>query len=140
VDLVFIDPRTDPRYTAELDLRYRVLRAPLGLGREDVGFPREEEALHLVAVVDGAVVGCALFDVVTGRVRAMAVDPSVQRSGIGSRLVARLEEEVSRRGIRLVRLHARAQVVRFYVRIGYEAEGEPFTEVGIPHRAMTKAL
>jgi GNAT superfamily N-acetyltransferase len=136
---VYIDPRTDPTYAAELDLRYQVLRAPLGLSRRDVGFDGEEEALHLVALVDEIVVGCVVFDAATGRLRAMAVDPSVQRRGIGSQLVGRLEEEIKRRGIRLLKLHARAEVVGFYEKLGYVAEGEPFLEVGIPHRAMTKA-
>jgi GNAT superfamily N-acetyltransferase len=140
MDLVFVCPRTDPLYAAELDLRYRVLRAPLGLGRQDVTFEGEERARHLVARVVDLVVGCAVFDPATGRLRAMAVDSSVQRRGIGSRLVGRLEEEVRRRGIRLLKLHARVEVARFYARLGYEVEGEPFLEVGIPHQAMTKAL
>jgi ribosomal protein S18 acetylase RimI-like enzyme len=68
----------------------------------------------------------------------MAVDPSLQRSGLGSRLVRRLEGELEGRGIRAVLLHARGDVVGFYERLGYTLRGEPFTEVGLLHRAMTK--
>jgi len=37
-------------------------------------------------------------------------------------------------------LHAREAAIPFYLRLGYELEGEPFTEVGIPHRRMVKLL
>jgi predicted GNAT family N-acyltransferase len=37
-------------------------------------------------------------------------------------------------------LHARATAVPFYLRLGYTVVGEPFEEVGIPHRGMEKAL
>ena len=138
--LAFLDPRTDPLYAGEVDLRYRVLRAPLGMARGAVGFPGELDALHLVAVEGGEVRGCVLFDFTSGRLRAMAVDPTRQRTGLGATLVRRLEEELRARGVAEVTLHARADVVGFYEALGYALEGAPFTEVGIPHRAMRKAL
>jgi predicted N-acetyltransferase YhbS len=138
MELVVIDPRVDPRYTSELDLRYRLLRAPLGMGRDTVGFLREDAALHVIAEEAGRVVGCVLFDFASGRLRAMAVDPTQQRAGLGARLVQRLEREVEARGVRTVKLHARAEVVGFYERQGYAVRGEPFIEVGIAHRVMEK--
>jgi len=138
MNVVVIDPRAHPLYEGELDLRYRVLRAPLGMGRHQVGFPGEDAALHVVAENAGHVVGCVLFDFTSGRLRAMAVDPSLQRTGLGARLVERLEREVTAAGVRRVRLHARADVVGFYERLGYLQTGEPFVEVGIPHRALEK--
>ena len=44
------------------------------------------------------------------------------------------------RGFREMTLHARESVVGFYERLGYAAEGSPFIEVTIPHRAMRKTL
>lgn len=140
MEVVVLDPRTDPRYAGELDLRYRVLRAPLGLGRDRVGFDGEVEALHVVATDGPAVVGCVLFDFASGRLRAMAVDPSRQRTGLGARLVHRLEREIAARGVAEVALHARTGVVGFYERLGYAVRGEPFEEVGVTHRHMAKAL
>ena len=34
----------------------------------------------------------------------------------------------------------RPAAVAFYERLGYEIDGEPFTEVGLAHRRMRKAL
>jgi ribosomal protein S18 acetylase RimI-like enzyme len=137
----------DPRHLAELDLRYRVLRQPLGLPRMEPGTDLEQESLHLCALdgEDGAgeVIGCVLFRPATGtrgRLHQMAVDPHRQGRGLGRRLVAALEAELAGRGVEEVFLHARAPVVPFYERLGYTLDGDPFVEVGIPHRRMTKRL
>jgi predicted N-acetyltransferase YhbS len=142
VELEFIDP-AHTLYQGELELRFRVLREPLGHPRSAVLFPFESESLHLVAVEDGEVRGCVLFhpeNERSGRLFQMAVRPELQGKGVGAKLVRRLEEELSRRGFTHVHLHARAQVVPFYERLGYEVYGEPFVEVGVPHRHMQRDL
>jgi ribosomal protein S18 acetylase RimI-like enzyme len=133
----------DALLEAELDLRWRVLRAPLGHPREATRFPFEEESLHLVAIAEHKVVGCVLFHaegLETGRLFQMAVEPALQGKDIGRKLVRALETEVAGRGFRAVTLHAREGAVGFYARLGYEVCGEPFTEVGIPHRHMRRQL
>ena len=133
----------EPAYAGELELRYRVLREPLGRPRADVPFPFERESLHLVAERDAAVVGCVLFhpeSAAGGRLFQMAVMPDDRRSGLGRRLVATLEDELRGRGIRTVHLHARADVVGFYERLGYAVFGDPFVEVGLAHRHVQKTL
>jgi predicted GNAT family N-acyltransferase len=140
--LTFIDPG-HPLYAGELDLRFRVLREPLGFPRSAVAFPFEGNSLHLVAHEGDAVVGCVLFnpeDAHGGRLFQMAVSPPLQGRGLGIRLVRSLEAELRRRGFTHVHLHARAHVVPFYERLGYAVYGEPFTEVNVPHRHMRKAL
>jgi 8-oxo-dGTP pyrophosphatase MutT (NUDIX family)/N-acetylglutamate synthase-like GNAT family acetyltransferase len=141
-ELLFIYPG-HPLYTEELELRFRVLREPLGFARSEVTFPFEDQSLHLVASQGGAVVGCVLFhpeDAHGGRLFQMAVTPALQGRGLGARLVTTLEEELWRRGFSHVHLHARANVVPFYERLGYEVYGEPFMERNIPHRHMRKTL
>jgi len=140
VQLALLDVRDALRYASQLDLRYRVLRRPIGLPRETVAFAGEAEALHVVAVAGDEVVGCVLFDLASGRLRAMAVDPAWQRAGLGARLVRRLETELTARGVGVVSLHARADVVGFYERLGYAVHGGPFVEVGLAHRGMRKTL
>jgi predicted N-acetyltransferase YhbS len=140
--LRFIDA-DDPLYPQELELRYRVLREPLGQSRAEVLFPFERESLHLLALDDTAVVGCVLFhahDRRSGRLFQMAVAPAHQRRGLGQRLVRGLEAELRQRGFRAVHLHARANVVPFYEHLGYIPEGEPFVEVSLPHRHMARSL
>ena len=141
--LRFITP-DDPLYAREVELRFRVLREPLGYRREDVAFPFDGQSLHLVALSGGDVVGCVLFhpegDGTGGRLYQMAVRPELQGQGLGARLVRHLEGQLRARGVRHVHLHARASVVPFYARLGYAEQGEPYVEVGIPHRTMARDL
>lgn len=141
-----VDPANDADralYTGELDLRFRVLRAPLGLVRGSEVYDAEGDCLHLVAVDGQRVIGCVLFHpqgAYSGRLLQMAVEPAWQRKGVGRRLVGRLEAELQPRGFAEVVLHARDHAVGFYEGLGYHCFGEPFAEVGIPHRLMKKRL
>ena len=142
MELSFITPG-DLLYTQELELRFRVLREPLGHTRAAVPFPFERESLHLVARDHERVVGCVLFHPERehgGRLFQMAVAPARQGRGIGRLLVEALEAELVRRELWAVHLHARAPVVAFYERLGYESYGELFVEVGIEHRHMRRTL
>lgn len=142
LELLFIHPQ-HPLYPEELELRFRVLREPLGFPRSAVAFPFEAESLHLVAHRGDTVVGCVLFhpeEAHGGRLFQMAVTPRLQGQRLGARLVTTLEAELQRRGFTHVHLHARAPVVPFYERLGYAVYGEPFTEVNVPHRHMRKSL
>lgn len=142
IDLRFVTTG-DALYAEELELRFRVLREPLGHARSDVAFPFEHESLHLLALEHARVVACVLFHPEppsSGRLFQMAVAPDRQRRGLGQRMVRALEAELMRRGVRDVHLHAREHVVPFYEQLGYAVVGEPFVEVSIPHRHMRRQL
>jgi ribosomal protein S18 acetylase RimI-like enzyme len=142
MEFVFITV-DDPRYQQALELRFGVLREPLGHARADVQFPFENESLHLIAYGEAVVCGCVMFHPESssrGRLLQMAVAAQLQGRGLGRMLVRRLEGELERRGFDEVTLHARAPVVRFYERLGYAVYDEPFCEVGIEHRHMRRRL
>lgn len=126
-----------------VDLRRRVLRQPLGLDFTADELAREGGDEHWVAVRDGRVVGCLVVVPLADReakIRQVAVDPGLQRIGIGRTLIEAVECDLRLRGTRSVMLHARREVVAWYESQGYESFGEPFFEVTIPHRAMRKDL
>lgn len=142
MDLRFITPE-DPLYADELELRFRALREPLGHTRADVAFPFERDSLHLVAVDAGRVVGCVLFhpeSAAGGRLFQMAVAEPGRSRGLGRTLLRALEAELWRRGLVDVHLHARADVVGFYEKLGYASFGAPYEEVGILHQNMRRFL
>jgi len=136
--------RRDPRYAGARRLRYEVLRAPLGMPEGSEENPREAECRHWVAIEGDEVVGCVLWFAEGppghGRLLQMAVLPRLQGTGVGRLLVRALERAVAEDGHPIVTLHARDLAVGFYARLGYVIVGEPFTEVGIAHRHMRKAL
>ena len=142
MDLLFIDPK-HALYASELDLRFRILREPIGHTRADVRFTFEDRSLHLVAVDKARVMGCVLFhpdDHGGGRLYQMAVHSALQGQGLGTQLVNRLEIELRSRQTERIHLHARDVAVAFYERLGYRCVGEPFDEVGIVHYMMEKEL
>lgn len=140
--LRFIDP-DDPAYEAERELRYQVLRRPLGDPRGSEAFPFEAQSLHLVATIGPEVVGCVLFHPDGrggGRLFQMAVRADLQGTGVGRALVQALQARLKEEGLREITLHAREHAVGFYQRLGYACFGAPYLEVGIPHRHMRKDL
>ena len=102
----------------------------------------EGDQVHLVGLIGGAVVACALMRVDDGvpKMRQVAVEPERQGQGLGAELVRAFEREAVRRGYKEIVLNARDTAVPFYLRLGYQVVGEPFEEVTIPHRKMRKSL
>ena len=141
MELKFIDTE-HPLYEKERRLRSKVLREELGFPPGAEVFPFEDKSLHLVAVQDGDVIGCAAFhpEERTGRLYQMAVYEEHRGKGIGGKLVAELERHLRDRGFEEIYLHARHYAVPFYEKLGYEIFGEPFVEIGIDHRKMKKSL
>ena len=142
MNLIFIHP-AHKFYASELELRFRILREPIGHIRADVRFTFEDDSLHLVAVNNDRVLGCVLFHPDAhqgGRLYQMAVHGALQGQGLGTRLVEQLEIELKSRQIERIHLHARDVAVPFYEKLGYRCVGEPFDEVGIVHYMMEKEL
>jgi putative acetyltransferase len=87
--------------------------------------PREAYRLALasrdlfVAEWQGEIVGFGQFDARRGEIEACYVAPEAVASGIGSALLARMEDEARRRGHTVVRLNATLNAESFYARMGY---------------------
>ena len=128
-------------------LRRRVLRAGRPASESDYPYDDLAEALHVAAVVDGAVVGCATVypEPYEGRpayrLRGMAVDPLLQGSGVGSRVIERAITELSDRGVLLLWCNARTTALPFYRRHGFVPVGDEFLAAhGIPHYLAVRKL
>ncbi|MFO0619628.1 MAG: GNAT family N-acetyltransferase [Polyangiaceae bacterium] len=138
-------PNAEPAaYEAELELRYRVLREPLGMTRADVPFAAEFTWAHFIAETEAeGVIGCVLSSREGEhlvQLRQMAVRTDLRTGGIGRLLVDALEQHARGTGARRVTMHAREVAVGFYAKLGYAIVGDRFTEVGIPHFVMEKDL
>jgi ElaA protein len=127
---------------AALALRHRVFCEEQGVapGLEVDG--RDDDALHLVAVRDGAVVGtCRVrLEGHTAKVGRMAVERTARRTGIGSALLAAALDEARAAGATRASLNAQVAAVGLYARAGFVATGEPFQEAGIDHVRMERPL
>lgn len=137
-----------PLYPQTLELRERILLAPVGydIAAFESAYPAARNFLHFIAAIDHPqgerVVGVVCLipnhpEKGVGKLMQMAVDPQRQREGIGRRLVIELERTAfGDLGLKTLFCHAQETAVDFYLRLGWEVEGEAFDEAGIPHRKM----
>ncbi len=131
------------RYAQALELRDLVLRRPLGMSIKQDRLDGEDQAIHLCALYADKMVGVLLLKQVnqdTVQMKQVAVDEALRGQQVGRRLVAYAEQVAIDEGYQHMMLHARQVAISFYEKLAYETYGEPFTEVGIPHRMMRKQL
>lgn len=132
-----------PDYLKVLVLRQKVLRAPLGMNLYDEDLSREIDEHIFIYKENETIKGCLLLAPVAvqkGKLRQMAVSEEEQGKGIGAALIRFAEEFARSKQYKTFELHARISALPFYEKLGYEAIGAKFTEVGIPHVKMIKQL
>jgi predicted GNAT family N-acyltransferase len=130
-------------YALSIALRDRVLRRPLGLYFTPAQLREERNEFHLSAWVGNRLLACLVLkplDAFTIKMRQVVVEEGYQGSGIGKNMVIWSENFAREHLFQKMVLHARDTAVAFYAHLGYEAVGEPFNEVSIPHQAMQKTL
>jgi predicted GNAT family N-acyltransferase len=138
--VVIREARSREELVAALALRRRVFYEEQGIRPEADQDGRDDEAMHVVAVEEGALVGtCRL--VMVGDVAMLgrlAVERSGRRHGVGRAVLEEAERAARAAGARRVALHAQLPVKNFYEQSGYSTYGEVFMEEGIDHVAMEK--
>ncbi|MFZ9171712.1 MAG: GNAT family N-acetyltransferase [Sediminibacterium sp.] len=130
-------------YQKMVDLRFQILRNPLGLTFSQADLDKEKDDILIGFFEEDNLEGCCILTPVNKtdiRLRQMAVISGLQYRGIG-RVIMNFAENVARdRGYKVLHMHARKTAVGFYQKLGYEIIGEEFEEVTIPHFEMQKAL
>jgi predicted GNAT family N-acyltransferase len=134
--------RDQAEVEAALELRHRVFCGEQGvsLAAEQDGL--DAQALHVVAIEDGRLVGTCrlLFDDGIARLGRMAVEAGLRGRGMGATILAAAEREAREAGAQRLRLHAQSTARALYERGGYAPVGEVFMEEGIAHVTMEKPL
>lgn len=140
--LKIIDHNT-PEYHQMVDLRYNVLRKPLGLSFSLEDLEKEKEDVLMGCFDEEKLEGCCLLTPVEEkalRLRQMAVADGLQGKGIG-RVLMNFAENIARdMGNNKIKMHARKSAIGFYEKLGYKICSDEFEEVLIPHYVMEKEL
>ena len=74
------------------------------------------------------------------KIGRMAVHQVLRGSGLGQQVLHALLQVAAARGDRRAVLHAQRTAQSFYQRLGFQPEGAPFEEAGIPHIEMAVPL
>lgn len=116
------EPKNKEEWDEYYHLRWEVLRKPwnqpLGSERDDY----EYETWHFAAFDENVLLGVGRLDYIeptTRQIRYMAVNTSYQSKGIGSNLMNAMEQDAWNSGAIEIILHARAQALGFYEKLGY---------------------
>jgi predicted GNAT family N-acyltransferase len=140
--LKMIDHETKEYYQM-VELRYHLLRKPLGLSFTKEELENEKGNIFIGCYDDDRLEGCCMLVPInkdTIQLRQMAVLSGLQGKGLG-RVLMQFAENIARdRGFKKIIMHARKTVMGFYKKLGYKTVGSEFEEVTIPHYKMEKQL
>ncbi len=127
---------------AAVQLRYDVFCAEQGVPEREELDGRDGEAIHLVAVSNGELLGTCRVLMVgsTAQFSRLAVRASARRQGIARALLRAADSETLAAGGRRLVLHAQTYARPLYEAAGYRVRGREFVEAGIEHIAMEKHL
>lgn len=127
---------------AALDLRRRVFCEEQGVSPMAERDGRDDDALHLVAVTDDALVGTCRLIIAAGTatLSRMAVDETARGCGVGLAVIREAERQARAAGATRISLHAQLSAQEFYARRGFVPRGGVFVEEGIDHVAMEKRI
>jgi predicted GNAT family N-acyltransferase len=134
--------RSEQELQAALALREAVFCGEQGVTFEGDRDGRDREAVQLVAVEDGELVGtCRVLmvgdDAKFGR---LAVRRDARGRGIGGALLRAAEAEARTAGAARMGLAAQTGAIGLYAHAGFTAYGAEYEDEGIPHRNMEKSL
>jgi predicted GNAT family N-acyltransferase len=103
---------------------------------------RDPQAIHIVAVEDGRVLGTCrlLLSEGTAQLGRLAVEPDARGRGVARAILAEAAATARAGAAERIALHAQTYARRLYAEAGYAERGEPFEEEGIEHVAMVKQL
>jgi len=134
--------RDEAEVAAALALREEVFCGEQGVSLAEERDGRDKEALHLVVVDDGVVVGTCrlLVEGATVKLGRMAVSRTRRGLGLARALITEAEARARALGGERIVLAAQLSAQPLYDRAGYAAFGEVFLDAGIEHVMMAKAL
>ncbi|WP_444930878.1 GNAT family N-acetyltransferase [Microbulbifer sp. SSSA002] len=100
---------------------------------------QEETSQHFLAYSEALPVATGRLTK-EGKIGRMAVQKSSRGLGVGAKLLHAICEHARQQNHQHLYLHAQQQAQGFYLRAGFEVEGEVFYEAGIPHVKMVRTL
>jgi predicted GNAT family N-acyltransferase len=134
--------KTPHELAAALSLRERVFCGEQGVSMEADRDGRDPEAVHIVALEAGRVVGTCrlLFRGRVARLGRLAVEPDRRGGGVAGEILRQADRTARSGGAEVISLHAQTHAMELYARNGYVERGAKFVEEGIEHVSMEKLL
>jgi predicted GNAT family N-acyltransferase len=132
-----------PLYTQALQLRYEILRKPLGINFTIEELQNDKQDIHFALLENNELLACLTLTKCKNekmKMRQVATKASERGKGLGTKLANEAEQYAIENGFNTMFCHARKTAVPFYQKMGYKIVSDEFIEVGIPHCVMEKQL
>ena len=116
-------PETDREWETYYDMRYRILREPLGKERGSERNEGDATGIHFALYDNDELKAIARLDNAgenSAQVRFVAVESELQGKGFGRQIMEATEIAAKKSGSSKMILHARDYAVDFYLILGYE--------------------
>ncbi len=122
-------PVSDKEWDTYYDLRYRILREPLGKERGSERNEGDNTGTHFALYENDRLIAIARLDQVDETIcqaRFVAVESLLQGKGYGRKIMTTLENEALNLGYQKLILHARDYALPFYEKLGYNLVGPSY--------------
>lgn len=139
VRLVLIQPPKP--FEDAMHIRRIVFQKGQRISEKDDFDGNDDTATHIVVYHKEQPVGTGRLRKVnedTVKIERVAVLEAMRGRGIGKLIMQTLDAHAASMGTQRATLDAQTHAKAFYESLGYQAEGEAFEEVGMPHIVMTK--
>jgi GNAT superfamily N-acetyltransferase len=128
------------RHELTWQLRQKVLYPELEV--REMSMEEDLDGIHFGAFKNGWLVGViSLFQKENDfQFRKVAVDPSVQKMGIGSLMLNYVTDVAKAEGGKRIWCNARLSAISFYLKHGYAQTGSTYSKMGIDYEMMEKDI
>lgn len=126
-----------------LEIRQQVFVQEQGVPAHLEVDEHDQEAVHWLAFQDGRAVATARlvrYSPLQAKVGRVAVLPAWRSAGLGRQVMTEIHRWVGEQPFQEILLDAQVEVIAFYEKLGYQAQGEVFEECGILHKRMVRWL
>jgi predicted GNAT family N-acyltransferase len=134
--------RTEDEMKQVYDIRREVFIEEQGISEEIEMDGRDDEAVHVLAVVDDQPAGCGrlLYNGNEARIGRVAVRKHMRRRSLGEGICGLLTAIAKDNGVERIIIDAQLTAEAFYTHLGFVREGDVFMEAGIEHVRMYKDI
>ena len=145
LNIVIREPRNSSEFDEYYNLRWEILRKPLGQKINSIKDELENKSYHLVALLDDEnIIGVGRLHPLNNkksRIRYMAISKKYQKLNVGKKILKGLELRAKTDNKKYIVLHARESALNFYINNGYKIVEKSHLLLGkIQHYSMMKKI
>ena len=145
LNIVIREPQNFTEFNEYYNLRWKILRQPLGQKIDLIKDELENKSYHLVALLDERnIIGVGRLHPLNNeksQIRYMAISKKYQKLSVGKKILKGLELRAKTDNKKYIVLHARESALNFYINNGYKIVEKSHLLLGkIQHYLMIKKI